>query len=228
MPAAIRTFVEACAHAGFDLAAPLGTDWCADDPSLHLPCFGRESAYALVIGNTRALWPVFTKALHGDSALLEAENPLDMFTESRIAAAAMQVGVAWVVRWAHRPAPQFVPIQRIAERAGFAWVSPANLCIHPRFGPWIGLRAVVIFDMDPPEGLPSPAKDPCGACLHRCLPVFRDCQKALESGALGAAAGGEGWRAWLALRDACPLGREHRFDEAQIRYHYTKDRSILV
>jgi hypothetical protein len=31
----------------------------------------------------------------------------------------------------------------------------------------------------------------------------------------------------LAVRDACPIGSEHRFDEDQTRYHYTKDRQIL-
>jgi hypothetical protein len=34
-------------------------------------------------------------------------------------------------------------------------------------------------------------------------------------------------RAWLAVRDACPVGREHRFPEAMIRYGYTKDRGAL-
>ena len=29
-----------------------------------------------------------------------------------------------------------------------------------------------------------------------------------------------GWHAWLAVRDACPVGREHRFQEDHIRYGY--------
>ena len=37
----------------------------------------------------------------------------------------------------------------------------------------------------------------------------------------------EHWRAWLAVRDACPLGREHRYPEALIHYVYTKDRAVL-
>ena len=35
------------------------------------------------------------------------------------------------------------------------------------------------------------------------------------------------WRLWLAVRDACPLGREHRYDDDQLRYHYTKDVAAL-
>ena len=35
------------------------------------------------------------------------------------------------------------------------------------------------------------------------------------------------WRTWLAMRDACPIGKGVRYGEQQIRYHYLKDRSIL-
>jgi methylmalonic aciduria homocystinuria type C protein len=28
------------------------------------------------------------------------------------------------------------------------------------------------------------------------------------------------WRLWLAVRDACPVGREHRYSDEQIRFHY--------
>ena len=29
------------------------------------------------------------------------------------------------------------------------------------------------------------------------------------------------------LRDACTVGREHRYDDLQIGYHYTKERAFL-
>jgi hypothetical protein len=29
------------------------------------------------------------------------------------------------------------------------------------------------------------------------------------------------WRLWLAVRDACPVGREWRYSEDQISHHYT-------
>jgi methylmalonic aciduria homocystinuria type C protein len=35
------------------------------------------------------------------------------------------------------------------------------------------------------------------------------------------------WSNWVAVRDACPVGRAERYDDAQVRYHYTKDRRIL-
>lgn len=35
------------------------------------------------------------------------------------------------------------------------------------------------------------------------------------------------WQAWLAVRDACPLGKQHRFSPSQLAYHYQKDHEIL-
>jgi hypothetical protein len=35
------------------------------------------------------------------------------------------------------------------------------------------------------------------------------------------------WHAWLAVRDACPVGRAHRYDDDQLRYHYAGERDAL-
>jgi methylmalonic aciduria homocystinuria type C protein len=57
--------------------------------------------------------------------------------------------------------------------------------------------------------------NPCDACPRACGP------------ALERALAGDDWRLWLAVRDACPLGAEHRYSEEQVRYHYTKDVDAL-
>jgi len=35
------------------------------------------------------------------------------------------------------------------------------------------------------------------------------------------------WRRWVALRDIVEVGKEYRFCQAHIDYHYTKDRERL-
>ena len=35
------------------------------------------------------------------------------------------------------------------------------------------------------------------------------------------------WHDWLGVRDACPVAREARYGEDQIRYHYAKDPTAL-
>jgi methylmalonic aciduria homocystinuria type C protein len=123
-----------------------------------------------------------------------------------------------------------VAIQRLAEAAGLAFVSPARLAVHPKYGPWISLHAAIVFDAPGPTG-PPPGRPAglCAGCEQRCVPL-------LEAAVAGAGwllkedpdrALAEGWRDWLAVRDACPVGREWRYDEEQIRYGYTKDRWLL-
>ena len=36
------------------------------------------------------------------------------------------------------------------------------------------------------------------------------------------------WRDWLRLRDVYDVGKEHRYTEAQIQYHYTHDKAVLA
>lgn len=216
---ALAAFRAACAAAGFDLAQPFATSWCDAEPDLHLPAFAAAGSLAVVVGNSRALWPVLADTLRRAPRRLEAADVVDAWAEEAIGAAAAGTGVAHRILWSHTTGAAAVPIQRLARVAGLAWLSPAHLSIHPRFGPWIGLRAVVVFALPAPQ-LPRPLPaDPCGRCAEACLPAFRAARDAGD--------GADAWRAWLAVRDACPLGRAHRYDDDQIVYHYTGDRRIL-
>ena len=41
----------------------------------------------------------------------------------------------------------YVGMQTLAEVAGLAYTHPySHLSLHPRFGPWFALRAVLVFD----------------------------------------------------------------------------------
>ena len=53
-------------------------------------------------------------------------------------------------------------------------------------------------------------------------------RRALCGGDAGRVRGRGGWRAWLAVREACPVGGEHAYGPAQTRYHYTKERASIV
>jgi hypothetical protein len=46
-------------------------------------------------------------------------------------------------------AGRLVAMQRLAHAIGVAHLHPGSqLCIHPTYGPWIALRAVVVFRID--------------------------------------------------------------------------------
>jgi methylmalonic aciduria homocystinuria type C protein len=196
--------VEQLAAAGLDVVLPF--DPAAYTGGIALP----PGAVAVLVGNSRALWPQFVAALDRDSDLAASGHPLDRYVEQAVAAA---LDPDDAVRFAHHADPDFLPMIDVARAAGLK-IGACGLAIHPVFGPWIALRAVVGTAVAPPT-----ATHPVAGC---------DCATGCgpPSDVARAAAG---WRPdfWLAARDGCPVGCEHRYGDAQLRYHYHRDRSAL-
>lgn len=215
-----------CRAAGIDLLQPLNGAWydAAVAPEFRLPDVGRPRPLALLLASTRALWQPFVARLAAEPHRLEQADPLDHWVEDVVRGALADVAVRHEVRFSHEPPPRRVAMQRLAHVSGLAPLAPSMLSVHPVYGPWIALRAVVVLDVDGPGGAPPAAAPACNDCAARCTP-------ALERAARAAAGAPdpvrEHWRDWLAVRDACPLGREHRYPDDLIRYVYTKERSVL-
>ncbi len=211
---------------GLDPVQPFRVAWYnaqLADGAEPLPDLGRPDALGLLIGNTRLFWTPFRQAEKNESHLEDDPNPVDCYTCDAVHSALSVVEPRWVVRWAHVVEPEALPIQRIARATGLAMLSPSHLCVHEVHGPWIALRAVVVIDIAGPAGPAPSAPDPCTPCHKPCMAAL---QSALDARTLvDASAIERDWQAWLAIRDACPLGRESRYSDEQIRYHYTKRRS---
>jgi methylmalonic aciduria homocystinuria type C protein len=164
----------------------------------------------ILVGNTRALWAPFVAAVHADRELAASSDPLDRYVERSIAAA-FPGAPAW---FSHRRYDgAFLPFQKLAVATGLGVLAPTQLVIHPVYGPWFALRAIVLVDGDPPELAPPPRVSCCDG----------DCGARLD-----VALASRDWRAWLAVRDACNVGRAYRYSDEQITYHYTKNRSLLA
>ncbi|MEY2932624.1 MAG: hypothetical protein RL033_3373 [Pseudomonadota bacterium] len=219
---------RACAAAGFDLVQPLQVGWYNGivSGSLRLDELGSPEHLAVVIGNTRALWPRFLAALRAEPELLAAPHPLYRYTERSITQACAGLPQPFRLRWSHAGGAGLVAMQRLAHVAGLAYLSESQLSVHALYGPWIGLRAAISFALPGPSGPPPSLPHPCGSCAGQCRPAFARALGA-ASAAVTAADVEQNWRLWLACRDACPTGRAQRYDEAQIRYHYLKDRQQL-
>lgn len=224
----VAAFAEHLRPAGLDLVAPFSVrDYGARVPARYrLPLFGRDDALGVVVGNTRALWEPFVASLASEPRGLRSLHPLDRYVERAVNASLASLGARHQVRWAHARLSRLVAIQRAAYVAGLAFDAPCRLAIHPRHGLWIGLRAAIAFDLAPAFGAPGstepPAPHPCDGCATRpCVPAFE--------GALAATGGRRGCDVspWQAVRDACPLAPHARYDDPEIRYHYTKDRAVL-
>lgn len=186
----------------------------------HLP--GARSAM-VVASAGEAMWDSFLEAVQRDPALLEAEHPLEAFVRGVVASADPEPGAerTWVFADVRQ---QDVPdFQSLAIRAGLGWRSRLKLVLHPRFGPWQALRAVMVTTAELPQAGPLPGEGPCNGCS-------RPCASACPAGALNS--GELSWRRCLAYRAlvrrcdqgcaarrACPVGEGYRYSSQQLRYH---------
>lgn len=172
----------------------------------------------LLVGNTRALWPRFLAAR--DS--LPEINPLDTYVEREVARAieaarvharvpdalAGDAGDLPAAVFSHRRYDgAFLPFQQIAIATGLGALSVAGLVVHPVYGPWFALRALLSFESSPMPAL-TPIAKPC-ECTGACQQAF---DRAMASTS--------DWRAWVAVRDACSINA-YRYSDEQIAFHYT-------
>ena len=210
---------------GIDLVHPFAVRWFngAVEAADCLPDLGRRDALGILLGNTRALWAPFLDACRSDVALRTDGDPIERYVERCITPIVARLGMRHVVRWAHDPPPR-LPIQRLAALSGYAPLSPVGLNVHATYGPWFALRAAVVLDVAGPTGDPPAPPLPCPDCVRTCVPLF-DRASAAQVGQPDISTT---WPLWLAVRDACPIGRAHRYSENQIRYHYARDRSVLL
>jgi methylmalonic aciduria homocystinuria type C protein len=209
--------------AGLDLTATFDVAAynAAVEPELALPTFGRASTAGLLIGNTGALWERFVRWVRESPGRAALADPFDEYVTEHVSAALEGwTGPRLEVRYGYELRPRLVALVTVAEVAGFAWRAPCQLAIHPEYGPWVSLRAVLVADAPGPGE--KPAAPACTACAHACQPAL---QAALAASEPTADAVHEEWQTWLAVRDACPVGNAHRYPDAAIRYHYALDRS---
>ena len=215
--------------AGLDICTTLQVGWynSAVAGEQRLPDFGQSVSLAVLVGNTREIWSPFLAWLTHDLQRLALSNPLEVYVETVVEQAFGELAFPYHIRFSHRPEPHHVAFQQLAEVAGLAWRSPAHLSIHPRYGSWLALRAVVVIALPGPSG-EAPGMEPvCADCATGCVPGLNKVLGTNAQAIPGKLDVAACWQDWLAIRDACPVGRQYRYSDDQIRYHYIKDRSFL-
>lgn len=177
----------------------------------------QDAATVLLVGNAGgAMWEAFSPHIEGE------RNPLDRWTKRVIDSIAEKFGARAIYPFG----PDAPPFHRWALRAEAVHPSPLGILIHPQYGLWHAYRAALLFserlDLPPRLSMPSPC-DTCveKPCLSAC-PVGAFTGAAYDVGACAAhLASSEqtclsvGCRA----RNACPVGEEWRYPEAQTRFH---------
>jgi methylmalonic aciduria homocystinuria type C protein len=195
-----RGALATLAAAGFDIAHAFDAAAAAREPGLAL--LAGEQRLGMLLGNTRALWPPFSEAMR-DPELAAARDPLERYTECAVDAAFPGARIYY----GHRPyGGAFLPLQRLAVATGLGALAPTHLVIHPIYGPWFALRAVVVLDGEPPAR--APIAPPC-RCDASCGDALARAQQSMD------------WRDWLAVRESCSL-QNWRYGEDQIHFHYVR------
>ena len=245
----VAAFTADLVARGIDIVVPCDVRWYNAHIAEHvlplrpLPNFDRPDALCLLVGNSSALWPKFLSWLGAQPDPSSVEDPLDTYTSESIAAAVSRLTRGGEVRhdifWVYDARPErLVSMQRVATTAGVCYHDgETQLAIHPKFGSWLGFRACVVVDAPSTFGASPPA--PLGCLLS-------EEEKAAGRAAMAAALrasdeanlctqlhGAKGMErdvrlAWAALRDVVGIGREHRYSDDQITYHYTKDKALLM
>ena len=246
-------FRAVLASEGFDITHPLNTSWYNSYiekeglPLKPLP----NGAVAILIGNSRAMWPKFlawlgrqveAKGVSPEFIRFKIPDPLDTFTATAIArAASSALTEGHELYWPWETGDRLVSMQRVAVCSGLCYHdSETQLAIHPEFGAWLAFRAVLVLDAPPAAcslGLEAPSRVGC---------LMTDAEKAAARAAMAAALrasdeanlctqlhGEKGMErdvrlAWAALRDCVEVGKTHRYSDAQLTYHYTKEWTVLL
>jgi epoxyqueuosine reductase QueG len=215
LDAAGLTLRGVLAPAGYDARVP--SAWrCA----ALLP--GARSVWVVGSGG-RALW----SAAEASGALRASPDPLDAHTERALGACVALLrseGQAAVGAFAHqRRAGAYADFVALGQAAGLGAPSRLGLLVHPVYGPWLSLRALLVTTLETSPSAPGPEFDACRGCPAPCAAACH--------GAAVAPAGFEIQRcAATRLRDprcasrcdarrACVLGREHAYAEAAEAHH---------
>lgn len=179
----------------------------------------------VLIGNAgTAMWRAFEPCIDGDP------NPLDRWTRRIVDPIADQARARAIYPFDDPPPP----IQRWAMRAEQLRPSALGILIHPHYGLWHAYRAVLVLsdDVDSEhEGLDSKREEtpahPCHSCAEKpCLsacPVNAFSTTGYDvpacAGCLAGIEGGSCLTTGCQARNACPVGHEWRYDDAQIAFH---------
>ena len=131
------------------------------------------------------------------------------------------------------PGPHLIGLQTLGALAGWHRPSPLMIGVDTEWGSWYAYRAVVVADTAFAPSLRQEGSSPCPSCI--APPCIRSCPAhALDDGRFSLEACSR-YRlqpdspcaTGCLARQACPVGSEHRYDEAQIRHSYARSLAVI-
>lgn len=117
-------------------------------------------------------------------------------------------------------------LQALGALAGWHHPSPFWVGVNSCYGSWFAYRALILADSDFVPTSPWKEPSPCASCATK--PCISACPaQAMQAGHLNLERclnhrrqPESSCRYQCVARNACPIGREHRYDTAQMQHHY--------
>lgn len=176
-----------------------------------------------------ALFDALCRAIRRDARVLaDEDHPLDAFVKRAVDGLALPAG-CHVVR-AAADETTFVDFRPLAHAAGLGHPSRLGLLLHPKHGPWLGLRVAIFTDevLEPtgPVRGPNPCAS-CTACVPACpfgaIASAEDPRRSFDIKTCAAAHQDSDVCARTChARAACPQGDASRYSALQVYYHYNR------
>eukprot|EP00466_Bigelowiella_natans_P016224 jgi/Bigna1/74928/fgenesh1_pg.31_\ len=125
-----------------------------------LPTFSAgDNTLALLLGNSKSLWPKFHRAYIRNKAIQNCPSPLDLgyvqpaltkIFHRLLSIKLPSLEARLDLRFAHETDPnRLVAFAQLAQETGLAQLCPSTkLSVHPLLGPWLSYRAIAILDME--------------------------------------------------------------------------------
>lgn len=165
------------------------------------------------------------------AAGLPGEHPIDDYCRQTVARCFAEQLPGTTFRLAY-PGAAPVGLQALGTLAGWHHPSPFMIGVDRRWGSWFAYRAVILCATD---FVPTAVVDhgsPCIDCREQ------PCIGACPAGAVGNSFDlprcaeerlrpGSDCACGCLARNACPVGAEHRYDEAQIRHSFALSLQML-
>ena len=207
-----------------------------------LPDYGRSGdALAFFIGNLKALWPYFLDWMRKQSLSdpnTSIPNPLDSYTTETISTVIQRFAgniLSLEIFWGYDTSPErLVDLNRASMVSQVCYFcDKLHLSVHPKFGSWVGFRAVVVLNatashlggLEPPPPLTSLISEDERILTEAALAdALRATSEEYQS------TGGmtlETAHKWAEMRNCVSLGREYKYLPLQSQYHYVKDPKLL-
>jgi hypothetical protein len=201
----MASFASALDAAGLNLRAALpiaAYDAAVPEPWRSAALQPDARSAILVASGGRALWDAF--AISPDFGAVA--DPLDAYTRRVVEAAATRLDASARAFFAfERRGGVYADFVELGRLAGFGAPSRLRLLLHPHYGPWMSLRAIVLTGAAWEARAPL-AFDPCRACPAPCADaITRE-----------------------AARRACVVGPEHAYGDAQQAHHAHYERRFGV